>query len=150
MPVIIILNTSPAKCSNIPEERLHNPENKNEEKFNPKEFLFDHISDAHEWHILTYKDKHISLYLPVILISATNGIVVFSSKRFHHGHSSFSYKGSKYKLELKGENKGKIIEYAATGTSSIPFDISITKNIISLFFSFCSDLREEFLPKNAN
>jgi F-type H+-transporting ATPase subunit a len=132
---IIILNTSLAACNDELKEPEHNPANNKENKFNAKEFLFDHISDAHEWHILTFKNKHISLYLPVILISKNNGFIVFSSRKFHHGHSSYSYKGYKYKLELEGENKGRIVEFSGNGTYSIPFDISITKNIVSLFFS---------------
>jgi F-type H+-transporting ATPase subunit a len=133
--VIIILNTSPAECNDIPEGQAHNPKPGNEKKFNAKEFLFDHISDAHEWHIFTYRNKPVSLYLPVILISTKTGIVVFSSKKFHHGYSSYNHKGYRYNLEHEGEHKGKIVEYAANGSSSIPFDISITKNIVSLFFS---------------
>ncbi len=132
---IIILNTSLAACNDGLKEQEHHSERVKEKKFNEKEFMFDHISDSHEWHILTYKNKHISLYLPVILLSKNTGLIVFSSAKFHHGHSSYNYKGYKYKLELEGENKGKIVESAKNGSYSIPFDISITKNIVSLFFS---------------
>ncbi len=132
---IIILNTSLATCNDGIKETEHRPIPGKEKEFHEKEFMFDHISDAHEWHILTYKDHHVSLYLPVILISKNNGIIVFSSSKFHHGHSSYSYRGYKYKLELEGDNKGKIVELSESNTFSIPFDISITKNIVSLFFS---------------
>ena len=41
-----------------------------EEAFNATEYILDHISDSHEWHILTKKDgEHVSVRLPVILYS---------------------------------------------------------------------------------
>jgi F-type H+-transporting ATPase subunit a len=132
---IIILYSSTAECSDISETKETGHEQAKEKKFNAKKFLFGHISDAHEWHIFTYKDKHVSIYLPVILISRRAGLVVFSSRRFHHGQLSYHHKGYNYKLEHEGKNKGKIFEFAADGSSSTPFDISITKNIVSLFFS---------------
>jgi hypothetical protein len=39
-------------------------------EFNPREFILDHISDSHEWHILTKKNgESVAIYLPVILYS---------------------------------------------------------------------------------
>jgi F-type H+-transporting ATPase subunit a len=49
------------------------------------------------------------------------------SSEFHHGNAA--YKG--YTLETEGKNKGKIV--AEDG--SLPFDLSITKNVVALFFS---------------
>jgi F-type H+-transporting ATPase subunit a len=97
------------------------------EAFNPGDFIFDHIGDGHEWHILTIGHKHISIPLPVILVSRNTGLQVFMSGKFKHGHAV--YKG--FRLETTGENKGKII--AEDG--SMPIDLSITKNIASMFFS---------------
>ncbi len=133
--VIFILNPSLSICNENISIQENDHAHDTEKKFNAKEFLFDHIRDAHEWHILTFKDFHLSLYLPVILISKNNGLVVFSSKRFHHGHSSYSYKGFDYKLALEGEHKDKILEYSGGRIYGIPLDLSITKNIVSLFFS---------------
>jgi F-type H+-transporting ATPase subunit a len=131
----IILNTSLAECNDGLKEQKNHPLPGTENEFHEKEFMFDHISDSHEWHIFTYKNHHVSLCLPVVLISKKNGLIVFSSGKFHHGNSSYSYKGYKYKLELEGENKGRIVELSKDGAFSIPFDISITKNIVALFFS---------------
>jgi F-type H+-transporting ATPase subunit a len=98
-----------------------------ESEFNPGTMIIEHITDAHEWHILTIGEKHVSIPLPVILFS--NGrLDVFLSSNFHHGHSS--YKG--YKLEMEGENKGKIVDEE---TGEIPLDLSITKNIASMLIS---------------
>jgi F-type H+-transporting ATPase subunit a len=40
-----------------------------DEAFSPAEFIFDHILDSYEWHILSHKDFHLSIPLPVILYS---------------------------------------------------------------------------------
>ncbi|MBN2276044.1 MAG: F0F1 ATP synthase subunit A [Bacteroidales bacterium] len=105
-------------------EATHQIEKK---KFEPGSFMFDHIGDAYEWHIMTVGHKHISIPLPVILYSKTKGLSIFMSGRFHHGHNS--YKG--YKLEMSGENKGKITDEEG----NLPLDLSITKNVASLLFS---------------
>jgi F-type H+-transporting ATPase subunit a len=104
-----------------------NPEGEGAEKFNPGDFMFDHIKDAHEWHILSIGKTHVSIPLPVIIYSKNSGLHVFMSSKFKHGHET--YKG--FHLELTGENKGKILEEDGTK----PFDISITKNVAAMLFS---------------
>jgi F-type H+-transporting ATPase subunit a len=104
-------------------------ENTGKEKFNPGTFIFDHIADSYSWHIITIGHTDISIPLPVILFSKEKGIVFFMSGKLEHGHSS--YKG--FHLITEGKNKGKIIEILNDGKEVIPFDISITKNIASLF-----------------
>jgi F-type H+-transporting ATPase subunit a len=100
---------------------------KETEAFKPGDFMFDHIKDAHEWHILTIGHTHISIPLPVILYSKNSGLHIFMSGKFKHGQAA--YKG--FHLETTGENKNKIFEE----NGSKPFDISITKNIAAMFFS---------------
>jgi F-type H+-transporting ATPase subunit a len=100
-------------------------------KFDVGEFVFDHILDSHEWHILTFKGHHVNIPLPIILYSKTQGFVCFSSKKFQHGHET--YKG--FKLNLEGEHKGKITEILPSGEEDLPLDISITKNVAALLFS---------------
>ncbi len=103
--------------------------------FDAGEMIIDHILDAHEWHILTYNDFHLTIPLPVILID--NGkVITFSSGHFHHGHES--YNG--YKLMTGGNNKGKIVKVMEDGetvdaSAKLPLDFSITKNVLSLFIS---------------
>ncbi len=120
-----------------PEEKteLHSSDTGESKRFNPTEFLFEHISDAHEWHVFSYKGKHYSIPLPVILISRNNGLVLFFSNKFHHGHSTYAHKGYEYRLELEGENKGKIAEVYQGKELGFPVDISITKNILAMFVS---------------
>lgn len=104
-----------------------------ENKFDPGHFIFDHIGDAYEWHILTIGHNHISLPLPVIVYSKEKGFNVFMSSKLHHGHES--YKGFKIETDEESPNKGKIVETLADGSVVRPIDISITKNVLALFFS---------------
>lgn len=108
-------------------ESSSDTQHEEKKEFSPGSFIVDHVVDAHEWHILDYGHTHVSIPLPIILVH--NGeLSVFMSSKFHHGHSE--YKG--FKLEIDGENKGKIVHVAS---GELPFDLSITKNIFSMLFS---------------
>jgi F-type H+-transporting ATPase subunit a len=109
-----------------PENAEHQVEKK--AGFNAGDFIFDHIKDAYEWHIITWKGHHVSIPLPVIVYSKQSGWNVFSSSRLHHGHEA--YNG--FRLQPEGKYKGKIVEEAGDGSVIRPIDISITKNILSL------------------
>ena len=99
------------------EEGSAKPEAKSE-KFNAGKMITEHISDSHEWHLW----GHTAVPLPVILYNSTKGLNVFLSSRFEHGNASVSG----YKLE-----ENKII---AEDNSSF-FDLSITKNVFSIFIT---------------
>ncbi len=102
------------------------------EKFAPGKFIFEHISDSYEWHILTYKDFHLSIPLPVIVFSKHKGLNVFLFSKFHHGHSE--YNGFKY--EAEGENEGKVVEIMEDGSTILPaLDISFTKDAFAILIS---------------
>ncbi len=105
---------------------------------NITEVIFDHILDAHEWHVMTLREgqeneKHIVVPLPVILWD--NGqLVFFMSSRFHHAEN-FEYQlGTKDSFD--GEYEGKIVRVDENGkVVSVPLDFSITKNVAALFIS---------------
>ena len=59
------------------------------EEIDVKEVVLGHMSDAHEWHITTWNDVHVTIPLPVIVRSETSGWHVFSSARFHDEVISF-------------------------------------------------------------
>jgi F-type H+-transporting ATPase subunit a len=107
------------------------PSGETKEKFNPGEFMFDHIQDAYSWHIISVGHTDISIPLPVILYSKEKGLVFFMSNKFKHGESE--YNG--FKINHEGKNKNKISETLSDGSEVLPFDFSITKNILSLFIS---------------
>ena len=101
-------------------------------EFNAGEMIIEHVTDAHEWHLFTINDKHVSIPLPIILWH--NGkLDIFMSSKFHHGTET--YKG--YALPSMGEHKGKIIcvDEAGTFTGEKPLDFSITKTVFALFIS---------------
>lgn len=98
-----------------------------------RDFILDHLADSYEWHITTvWGDTHISIPLPVIIFSKTNGFNVFMSSKFHHGHNE--YNG--FRIAQEGDYKGKIVELNQAGEEVRPFfDMSITKNVLGLFFN---------------
>jgi F-type H+-transporting ATPase subunit a len=104
--------------------------------FNPGTFILDHVMDSYDWHILTVGDTHISIPLPVILISKSKGFHIFLSSRFHHGHSA--YKG--FMIAQDGPNEGSIVEVDEHGhvdeNAKLPLDFSITKTVFAMLISF--------------
>lgn len=94
---------------------------------NIKDLIFEHIEDAYWWHITTVNEHHISVYLPVIVISRTSGPNVFMSSHLEHGEA---YRG--FRIAESGDNKGKIVELDAAGKEVRPIDLSITKIAFAL------------------
>jgi F-type H+-transporting ATPase subunit a len=109
-----------------------------EEEFNATEYILEHVSDSHEWHILTKKDgHHVSVPLPVILYSKHSGLHIFSSKRIAHGHSHEGFQMGHGTIDGKSLN-GKIIEVDEHGElveAGLPLDFSITKNVFMMMLS---------------
>ena len=92
--------------------------------------IFGHINDSYEWHITDIGDKSIAIYLPVIVHSKTNGWHCFLSSKIAHGHE---YEG--FYISTSEKYDGKIVERGPDGEEIRPFDISITKNVLSLIIS---------------
>jgi len=125
---LIIINCR-AEDHKVQEESNYHNEAQQHEEFKPGKFIFDHISDSHEWHILTWKGHHVSVPLPVILYSKKTGLSVFLSSKLVHGHH---YKNFQYG---EGEYDGEIIEKNEKGEITVPIDFSITKNVFAIFVS---------------
>jgi len=120
--------SEPTSENNHTSEEHHSD---NHEPFDPAAFMFGHISDGYDWHLLDIGDTPVSIPLPIIVYSHEKGLNIFMSSKFEHGHAS--YKG--FEIAQHGDNEGLIVETLADGSTSIPLDISITKNIAALFFS---------------
>lgn len=122
-----------------------NKENKDE--FNVSETIMHHISDAHEWHLWGEGPNAVSIPLPIILID--NGLKIFSAKALyegeetthHHANSVTNYRvgtgaASNYALVhekiYKLEN-GRLLFHDGHPVNAVPLDLSITKNVLSLF-----------------
>ena len=100
--------------------------------FNVTETILEHIKDDHSWHLW----GHTSLHLPVILYTSKGFEVFSSAKLVDEQHEPIVYKGNfDYKLIL---GKTKIVNAAGeldAAASKQLWDISITKNVASLFVS---------------
>jgi len=122
---------TPAFAS-VSDEHQHetHQESHEQKKFEPGNFIMDHIADAYDWHVFSYGDFHFTAPLPVIVYSQSSGFHMFMSSQFHHGHSS--YKG--FELAKEGDYRGKVVEMV-NGHQVRPFDISMTKNVVAMLIS---------------
>jgi F-type H+-transporting ATPase subunit a len=133
---VVFSTTTPlfAQEGHSPQTNAEESAGKDKAEFNASEFIMDHVSDSHEWHILTKKNgESVAIYLPVILYDKEKGLSFFSSKNLAHGNI---HEG--YKLEEEGELKGKIVSINAHGLvneESLPLDLSMTKAVIGMLFA---------------
>lgn len=123
----------PEKLQKI-EEELESAE----EKLDAGKLIFDHILDSYDWHIFTWKGKHVSIYLPIIVYSEGE-LYSFSSKHFHHEaqYHTMDKHGEEVVFEIpeEGKYKGKVVRVMPDGTQIKPLDFSITKTVCGLFIS---------------
>lgn len=111
-----------------------------EEEFNASELIFHHIGDSHSFHVA----GEFSIPLPIILWT-DNGLVTFSSSEFHHdvdGMNVVEKKGQKFVnlhdkiYQLNEGTEGLEFNAEHHPENAIrPIDISITKNVFSMFLS---------------
>ncbi|TVZ56341.1 ATP synthase F0 subcomplex A subunit [Lutibacter sp. Hel_I_33_5] len=117
------------------------PETKN---FDAKSMILHHVKDAHEFHLLDWKGKPVSLSLPIILWT-DNGLTTFMSSEFHHddeGHTIVETNGGKF---VKFHEKIYQLNEGATTVAfdadhhptnaKIPLDFSITRNVFMMWIS---------------
>lgn len=103
-----------------------------EEKFDVTATILDHIKDHHSWHLW----GHTSVPLPVIL-KTDKGFEVFSSARLSNEHHEPVVYNGNYPYKLV-EGKIKIVEADGSvneADSKKILDISITKNVVSMFLT---------------
>ncbi len=109
------------------------------EKFDAGKLITEHISDGHDWHIMGEGANSISLPLPVIIYSKERGLDIFLSSNFHHGHNAYKgYVLQHNKVLAVKELEDGIEAHNATVDEELSaklYDISITKNVASLFIS---------------
>ncbi|MFD1161289.1 MULTISPECIES: F0F1 ATP synthase subunit A [Hwangdonia] len=121
-----------------------NQENENDKEFNAKEMIMHHVKDAHEFHILDWNGKPISIALPIILWT-DQGLVTFMSSEFHHDDSGshivekdglrfVKYHEKIYQLDANAQAVAFDAEHHPTNASK-PADFSITKNVFMMWVS---------------
>ena len=99
-------------------------------EFSIKELIFEHLGDSYKWHFISYNEKDVSLYLPIIVRSESGKWHVFSSSQLEKGAS---YKG--FHIAHEGDYRHKIVETNSAGAEVRPLDLSITKNVLAMFVS---------------
>jgi F-type H+-transporting ATPase subunit a len=96
-----------------------------------KGIIFGHIGDTYYWHITKIGNTDLKIMLPVIVYSQTSGWHVFSYSRIAEKGSS--YQG--FSIAPDGApHEGKVVENV-NGTMVRPWDLSITKVTLALFFN---------------
>lgn len=97
--------------------------------YDPKPAIYEHIGDAHSWHVNLPLVQPIAIPLPVILYT-DQGLEVFSSANLHEGEI---YQGKNNYLLVK--DKIKIVDANGTiDTTKKVYDFSITRNVVSMWF----------------
>ncbi len=95
-------------------------------KFAPGKMITEHIADAHDWHMWGKGHSAVTIPLPVILYTKSNGFQMFSSSKFEHGHAA--YLG--FVLNEKGH-----IEWADKANTEKIYDFSFTKNVLAMLLA---------------
>ena len=100
-------------------------------------YINHHVLDAHEFSLLEDEatGKHYGFPLPIILWD--NGIHIFSSSRFDHGHAIAESNGNFYKLGhdekiYKTDAAGTLTGDEHHPTNARPLDLSITKAVFAM------------------
>jgi F-type H+-transporting ATPase subunit a len=96
-----------------------------------------HVLDSHDFSLFedTKAGIHYGFPLPIILWD--NGIHIFSSSKFEHGHAVAESNGSYYKLGhdekiYKTDATGELLGDEHHPTNAKPLDFSITKSVLTI------------------
>lgn len=120
------------------------------DKVNIAEVAFEHILDAHSWHLWGAGHDALAIPLPVIL-KTESGWQFFMSSAFHHdthgtyvveinGTRLINYKETIYYASETANAHGSYISERVNNgkielTNAKPLDLSITKNVAQLFLA---------------
>ncbi len=139
---VFLLGTSVAKAEGDTHSTESHAEHVEKKGFDAGKMIFEHVLDAHSWHIMDIGDHAVSLPLPIIIYDQNgSGFHLFMSSRFEHGHAAYDgYKLYENKIvrESFDEHKEETIESENSELDVVEeaglIDISITKNVVALFF----------------
>ena len=95
-----------------------------------KHLILDHLKDSYHWHLFSTDEKEVGIPLPVMVRSRERGWFFFLSSRLMENEK---YEG--FYIAGDGRYEGKLVEKDSQGQEIRPFDISITKDVLALFFS---------------
>ena len=103
-------------------------------KFDAGQLIMGHIGDEHGWHLW----GHTTLPLPIIVYNTERGVSCFSSSHFDHGHKTYrGYMLHEGSIVATKAEDGTDVHHATIDEplTKATWDISITKNVLSLFIS---------------
>jgi F-type H+-transporting ATPase subunit a len=118
-------------------EKARNEGSEGKEKLDVAKVIFGHIADAHEWHLFSIKhaggeETPIAMPLPVIIYNPDNGLSIFSSSNIAEG-KEYNAGNVTYMLDKSSAMKEKIV--VKGNPNARIFDVSITKNVLSMLIS---------------
>ncbi len=99
-------------------------------------FINHHVLDAHDFSIFADEETgaHYGFPLPIILWD--NGVQIFSSAKFEHGHAVAESNGNHYVLHhekiYKTDASGTLTGDEHHPTNAKPIDLSITKGVLTI------------------
>lgn len=87
-------------------------------EFNAGDMIMHHVMDAHDIHFLSVGDHHLTIPLPIILWSNEDGLSIFSSSNFHHGHATYN----RYAID-----HGHIVRLSAYNPLALSEELNLTE-----------------------
>jgi F-type H+-transporting ATPase subunit a len=125
---------------------------KEKKSFDPAKVILDHVSDGHEFHFAIVGKRHLTIPLPVILYSSTQGWSLFMSSAFEHGEKvceGYLLLEEKFmdehqlseSLDAHGKplfKSGRIYRADASGMPDPNikvYDFSLTRNVVQTLIS---------------
>ncbi len=87
-------------------------------EFNAGDMIMHHVMDAHDIHFLSVGDHHLTIPLPIILWSNEDGLSIFSSSNFHHGHAAYN----RYAID-----HGHIVRLSAYNPLALSEELNLTE-----------------------
>jgi F-type H+-transporting ATPase subunit a len=87
-------------------------------EFNAGDMIMHHVMDAHDIHFLSVGDHHLTIPLPIIIWSNEDGLSIFSSSNFHHGHAAYN----RYAID-----HGHIVRLSAYNPLALSEELNLTE-----------------------
>ena len=131
--LLFILSVSFFASNILAQEAEHGAtsDGQQQEELDVQELILEHLADSYEWHIFTINEQAITIPLPIILYSKTNGFKIFSSSHLE----DVSSLDKPFYIAPNGKYEGKIVERNSAGEEVRPLDLSLTKNAASILIS---------------
>lgn len=119
-----------ASAENVEEKEVH----AEEEEFEVTSFIAHHIADSHKWSIVGYKNsegEEVKIEIPLPVIAYYDGQVLCCMSSAFDDGAEVEKDGNVYSMHHDKLH----VKNAETGEEAKPLDLSITRNVASMFMS---------------